>query len=115
MQCLEMQGFHQSELDTLESKIDRLLTSRLDALLSKKLATAGAIASLPAPSTKPKAPANAPVGHGMLAELRANVVLVPRNALKLKTTNRMSMKMMTVSWTVSSTQLRSRLTRNKSV
>lgn len=63
----------QLENDTLDSKIDRLINARLEALLSHKLATAGAVAALPSPSAKPKAPANAPVGHGMLAELRANV------------------------------------------
>lgn len=62
-----------SESDTLDAKIDRLISARLDAVLSQKLATAGAVAALPTPSTKPKAPANALVGHGMLAELRGNV------------------------------------------
>lgn len=62
-----------SESDTLDAKIDRLISARLDAVLSQKLATAGAVAALPTPSTKPKAPANALVGHGMLAELRDNV------------------------------------------
>jgi hypothetical protein len=59
--------------ETLDSKIDRLIAARVEALLGKKLATAGAIAALPAPSTKPKVPANALVGHGMLTELRDNV------------------------------------------
>jgi hypothetical protein len=57
----------------MDAKIDRLISARLDTLLAQKLTTAGAIAALPTPSTKPKAPANAPVGHGMLAELRGNV------------------------------------------
>jgi hypothetical protein len=63
----------ESEVDTLDSKIERIISARLEALLGQKLATAGAVAALPNPSIKPKAPANAPVGHGMLAELRANV------------------------------------------
>jgi hypothetical protein len=61
------------EADVLDSKLERIISARLEALLSQKLATAGAVAALPNPSIKPKAPANAPVGHGMLAELRANV------------------------------------------
>src|SRR5690349_15419644 len=63
----------ESEVDMLDSKIERIISARLEALLGQKLATAGAVAALPNPSIKPKAPANAPVGHGMLAELRANV------------------------------------------
>ena len=63
----------ESKVDMLDSKIERIISARLEALLGQKLATAGAVAALPNPSIKPKAPANAPVGHGMLAELRANV------------------------------------------
>lgn len=56
--------------DALAMKIDKLISSRLDKLLEKKLA----IATLPKPA-KLKANTNAPVGQGILGQLQANAGL----------------------------------------